>query len=121
VSGSAPRHKPEAMPALWQQRRKALRTESPRKAIVAVVPFSLMSAAYKNEPVSKPAARPADKPDFGVHTFDGAAWDTEGRYSRWLLPTHNGRPALGPGGDFQRILMGQRDRIMPQTGGGGSR
>jgi hypothetical protein len=72
-------------------------------------------------PVSKRPVRPADKPDFNVRTLDGSAWDSEGRYPRWLLPTHSGRPALGPGADFQRILMGQKDRLSPQTDGGRSR
>jgi hypothetical protein len=80
-----------------------------------------MSAAYRAGPASKPPVRPADKPDFNVRTFDGSAWDSAGRYSRWLLPTHNGRPALGPGADFQRILMGQKDRLRPQPSGEGSR
>jgi hypothetical protein len=70
-----------------------------------------VSSAYRAAPVSKPAARPADKPDFSIHTFDGSAWDAEGRYSRWLLPTHSGRPALGPDTDLQRILAGQRERL----------
>jgi hypothetical protein len=68
-------------------------------------------SAYRAALVSKPADRPADKPDFNVRTVDGCSWDANGRYSRWLLPTHSGRPALGPDTDLQRILAGQRERL----------
>jgi hypothetical protein len=66
-----------------------------------------------------PPAEPTSPPDFSVRTVDGCSWDFEGRYCRWNLPTHSGRPALGPDADFQRMLTAQRDRIM-QRGGEGS-
>jgi hypothetical protein len=58
--------------------------------------------------------------DANVRTADGSAWDGNGRYCRWNLPTHNGRAALGPDADFQKIMSGQRDRIMRQGDGEGS-
>jgi hypothetical protein len=68
-------------------------------------------SAYRAALVSKPADRPADKPDFNVRTVDGCSWDAEGRYCRWNLPTHSGRPALSPE-YLERVLAGQRARIM---------
>jgi hypothetical protein len=65
-------------------------------------------------------AEPYAPPDFNVRTADGCCWDANGRYARWLLPTHNGRAALGPDADFQKIMSGQRDRIMRQGDGEGS-
>jgi hypothetical protein len=65
------------------------------------------------------AARAADKPDFSQRTAEACVWDANGRYARWLLPTHSGRPVLGPSEDFQKHLMGQRDRPRHRSSGNG--
>jgi hypothetical protein len=78
--------------------------------------------ADRRDDNGSPTAPPAEAPhppDFNVRTPDGCCWDGNGRYCRWNLPTHNGRPALGPDADFQKIMSGQRDRIMQQGDGEG--
>jgi hypothetical protein len=65
-------------------------------------------------------AEPSSPPDFSVRTLELGHWTADGRYFVWNLPTHNGRPALGPDADFQKIMSGQRDRIMRQGDGEGS-
>jgi hypothetical protein len=68
-------------------------------------------------PLPPPPSQPAG-PDYGVRTVDGAAWDLGGRYCRWTLPTHSGRPALPSDFDAQKALSGQRYRLMQRDGEG---
>jgi hypothetical protein len=55
-----------------------------------------------------PPAEPTSPPDFSVRTLDGCSWDFEGRYCRWNLPTHNGRPVCdGPIADDVMEFLAQ--------------
>jgi hypothetical protein len=95
------------IPALEQPER---RWRKPERASPPSPPIA------RGAPASKLAPQPP--PDFSVQTVDGCSWDRENRYCRWNLPTHNGRPALGPDTDLQRMLAGQRDKVMQQPGEG---
>jgi hypothetical protein len=64
-----------------------------------------------DSPPAPPTEPTSSPPDFSVRTADACSWDANGRYSRWLLPTHSGRPALSPE-YLQKMLTAQRARIM---------
>jgi hypothetical protein len=72
-----------------------------------------------DQPLPPSPAELTSPPDFSVRTPEACSWDGNGRYARWLLPTHNGRPAFGPESDLQKILASQRDRLMQQRDGEG--
>ena len=44
--------------------------------------------------VETATAEPSAPPDFEIRTPDACTWGIDGRYCRWLLPTHNGRDGL---------------------------
>jgi hypothetical protein len=41
-----------------------------------------------------PPPQPQSPPDFTIRLPDSCSWGVDGKYARWLLPTHNGRDGL---------------------------
>jgi hypothetical protein len=39
-------------------------------------------------------AEPSAPPDFTIRLPDSCSWGVDGRYARWLLPTHSGKDGL---------------------------
>jgi hypothetical protein len=107
--------------SLWQNVPERPRGADAGRSVAATARIRARKAERRDDNGwPAPPAEPSAPPDFGVRTPDACAWDANGRYSRWHLPTHSGRPAWGPDTDFQKMLLGQRDKIMRQGDGEGS-